>query len=107
MAGTVVSIRGNRWSASSWLFDWAVTTLATEVRDLELAAELRGLVAENLGWLALADFSVAHRDEISRASRESLVPKAERELPPDLENREGVLEHLRLLVITLEDHPNV
>lgn len=105
MAGAIVALQGDRWTASSWLFDWVVTVLATKVKDVELAAELRGVVAENLGWLALADFSAGHRAEIFRAIRESLLPTAERELPLDLQNREEVLQHLRLLVISLEGHP--
>ncbi len=56
MAGTVHVSGEQRWSVSGWLFDWVVGFLAEGVTDPGLAAELREIVSENLGWLGLEDF---------------------------------------------------
>jgi len=104
MAGTIVSVRGEQWSAASWLFDWVLTTIANKITDAELSGELRGVVDENLGWLSLADFSGNQRTQILEALRSSVLPTAESELPEDLPHREEVVAHVRSLVAaTFED----
>jgi hypothetical protein len=64
MTATVVSTRGQRWSAASWLLDWLLTTVAKEVTEVELAGDLRGRVDENLGWFSLKDLPRNQSDEV-------------------------------------------
>jgi hypothetical protein len=97
VAGTILISSESRWSAASWLFDWCLRTIAQELGPGDLSARLTGIVGENLGSLDLADLSTSERQEIEKVVHGSLVGLAETELPVELENRAGVLEHLRSL----------
>ena len=75
-----------------------VVARITALSDWPLIVEVREAAEENLGWFSLQDRPPEQRDQILAVLCRSLLPAAERELPADLPNREGVLTHLRALV---------
>lgn len=83
-----------RWSAASSLFDWVLNTLAETVDDVELAAELTGIVGENIGWLGLDDLHSEQNASVRRILKGGLRSIAQRSLPKAMPGREAALEHL-------------
>ena len=73
-------------------------TIEDETPDIELAGLLRGMVDENLGSLAIESLTDEQREEIVRIVETKLLGRAERDLPPALANRDGVIRHIRDLV---------
>jgi len=94
MSGTISFSPTIRWSAASWLFDWVLTSLAETVEDAELAAELTGLVGENLGWLGLNDLTDNQKAALLRILGGGLRVKAERAFPAAMQGRDDALRHL-------------
>lgn len=101
MAGTIKFGSAVCWSAASWLFDWVLRTIAQRADDIELSAELFGIVDENLGWLALDELPANQRDQFEKVVVRELMT-ASAALPADLDCRELVLSHLRSLVHMLD-----
>lgn len=107
MSGTISFSPVARWSAASWLFDWVLKAIAGAVEDTELAAELTGIVDENIGWLALGDLPNDQSADVRRTIRESLRTAAERELPVAMPGREDTLMHLdNLIRLAYESTPD-
>jgi len=102
MSGTIAVAADTRWSASGWLFDWTLGFLAAHVKDPKLAAELRQIVDENLGWLSLGDFGPKAEYDLRCLLKRNLLDEAERALPQTLENRTAALDLLQQLVDKLE-----
>jgi hypothetical protein len=98
MSGTVAVGPEVHWSAAGWLFDWVVEFLADEVADPEVAADLREIVAANLGWLGLDDYGPEAGAQLRKAVRSRLLPAAEERLPETLPSRPEVIALLRELV---------
>jgi hypothetical protein len=98
MAGTIEISSVSRWSAASWLFDWVLRSIAATTNDPKLAAELLEIVEENLGWLTVGDLEAVQKDVFFKAVSNSLLVKADAELPDGLPDRQGVVELLRELV---------
>jgi hypothetical protein len=94
MSGTIALSPTVRWSAASWLFDWVLNTLAEAVGDTELAAELTGVVGENLGWLGIDGLPGEQSVAVLRVLRGGLRSKAERSFPATMPGREDALRHL-------------
>jgi len=103
MAGTISFSADTRWSSASWLFDWVLKTLAGKVSDPELAAELSGIVDENVGWLGLDDLPSDQRAKVRETIRESLRTAAEQGLPPAMTGREDTMNHLDDLIRLASD----
>ncbi|MEV6966318.1 hypothetical protein AB0M47_14475 [Hamadaea sp. NPDC051192] len=95
MSGTIEVTPQQRWSAAGWLFDWTVGYLADHVADQEVAAELREIVEENLGWLGLDDYGPEARADLVALLRDRVVPAAAADLPPTVDDRPAVLDLLR------------
>ena len=95
MSGTIEVSPQLRWSAAGWLFDWTVGYLADHVADAEVAAGLREIVDENLGWLGLDDYGPEARAELVTLLRDKVVPAAEADLPNTVDNKPAVLDLLR------------
>jgi len=101
MAGTFVAAGGQRWSAASWLFYWILRKLASHVSDPDLAAKLRDVDDNNLGWFSLQDCSVLQREQVLAVVCTSLVATAERDFQTVMVNRENLerlVAQLRTLV---------
>jgi len=98
MAGVIAVSPGVRWSAAGWLFDWTVGFLADRVADPEVAAGLREIVSENLGWLSLDDFGPEAERKLRILLQHELVSTANEQLPDQLPNRSEVLDLLGDLV---------
>ena len=92
MAGTIEIAPGVVWDAATWLYDRVLRIIASEVADLELAAEIHGIVGENIGRLALANFEPSEQEEIRSAAIRALPRKID-ELSADAQGRE-VIVHL-------------
>jgi hypothetical protein len=103
MAGTISIDDRRRWTAASWLFDFALRTIAEHASDAELSGELVGIIGENLGWLSLADLTGQQREEFERVVSFALVPSAEVGLPPELMGREDAIEMLKDLAAMVHD----
>lgn len=97
MAGTIEVRAATLWSAASWLFDWVLNDLSTTVNDKATIETIREVVRENLGWLGIKDLPEKGRTEVLKVLCQSLPDHADRKLPADLLNRDGVLSHLREL----------
>jgi hypothetical protein len=102
VAGTIELQPGARWSAASWLFDWVLRSLAALVGDLELSAELVGIVDENLGWFDLGELPARQRAEVEEMLRSGRLADAAEQLPTNLTDREAVLQHIRDLQLLLD-----
>src|SRR3954471_425901 len=98
MAGTIEVVRGTRWSAAGWLFDWTLEFLARNVADQGLRDQIREVVEENLGWLGLGDYGPDAEKELKALVTERLLPVADADLPLSLPNRADVLALLGELV---------
>jgi hypothetical protein len=105
MPGTVAITPQVRWSAASWLFDLTVNTLAAEVPDPALAAVLRDIVGENLGWFAVHELTAVQRAEITTAAEQRLLTDVADKLPPALAERSRALSLVADLVQLLRSHP--
>lgn len=97
MAGTIELRPDVRWSASGWIFDWVLRAAAQRVSDDQLAGDLREIVDENLGWLALSDFQDQQRLSIIHVLQQQLVPAAEAELQASIGDRAAVIDRIRTL----------
>jgi hypothetical protein len=97
MAGVISLGPDDIWSASSWLFNFAVDFLAERVAEPELKAALEEIVKENLGWLDLGEYGPERERELRRLLRSELVGVANATLPDDMGRRADVLENLRAL----------
>jgi hypothetical protein len=97
MSGTIAISPAVRWSAAGWLFDWAVEFLADNVADPGVAADLREIVTENLGWLDLDDYGPETRAELRDIMQHQLVAAADESLPQTVPNRPAVIELLQEL----------
>jgi hypothetical protein len=94
MSGTIALSPTVRWSAASWLFDWVLNSLAEAADDTELAAELAGVVGENIGWFGVNDLADEQAVAVLRILRAGLRTKAERGFPATMPGREAALQHL-------------
>jgi hypothetical protein len=94
-----------RWSAASWLFDWALRDIANGTHDVELAGHLNGIVGEHLGWFGLDDITPGQRHEVHRIIAERLVSDADRNFPADMPGRQGALGLVKDLVATASGAP--
>lgn len=97
MAGSISLSADTHWSASSWLFDWILRSLAHDVESEKLARALLEIVDENLGRLDLSQFTLAERDALAK-SIHALPEIAQRELPQSLPQRQATLDHIGTLV---------
>jgi hypothetical protein len=97
MSGTIEISPQTRWSAAGWLFDWTVGYLASHVADPEVAAGLREIASDNLGWLGLDDYGPAARADLASIITGQLVPAADSTLPQTIANRPAVIDLLRAL----------
>jgi hypothetical protein len=98
MSGTISFSPAVRWSAASWLFDWVLKSVAGTVQDAELAAELIGIVDENIGWFALDDLADDQSADVRRVICDSLKAAAEQGLPDTMAGRTDVLKHIDDLI---------
>ena len=98
MAGTIAVAPHNHWSAAGWLFDWTLDFLAGRVTDPKVAAGLREITSENLGWLGLEDFGPGAARELRGLIQQELLTAAEQQLPADLAGRARALALLGELV---------
>ena len=105
MSGTISFSSTTRWSAASWLFDWVLRTVADGAEDAELAAELTGIVSENIGWLALGDLTNDQQADVRRKIRERIRIAAERGFPANMPGREDSLKLLDNLIRLAADTP--
>ena len=96
MAGMIEIAPGTNWAAAGWLFRWTVNHLADNATDPSVAEALRQTISENLTSVGIDDFGPAARAELASILR-GIAVSAERELPADVPNRQGVLAHLREL----------
>ena len=103
VSGAVNVSAGVRWSAASWLFDWALKDIAQGTGDVELAGHVTGVVDEQLGWFGLDDIAPGQRREIRRIITERLADDAEREFPADLPGRPEALALLKNLAAIVSD----
>ena len=97
MAGTIEISPESSWTAASWLFDWVLTRIANELDDLPAGAEVRLIVAENLGFLsvgALGPSAVRVIADFARSGR--LVDSAEAGMFAGVEHA-SVVAHVREL----------
>ncbi len=97
MSGTIAISPENRWSAAGWLFDWTLEFLADTSANAEVAANLREIVAENLGWLGLDDYGPKIAADLREVIRHQLVAGADQRLPHTVPDRPAVIELLREL----------
>jgi hypothetical protein len=97
MSGTIAISPDVRWSAAGWLFDWIVEFLADNVADPDVAADLREIVTENLGWLGLDDYGPETRAELRDIMSHQLLAAADESLPQTVPNRPAVIELLEEL----------
>ncbi|MBU2670513.1 hypothetical protein KOI35_44135 [Actinoplanes bogorensis] len=102
MAGTISLSPEQRWTASGWLFDWAVEFLAANVTEPGLKAGLEEIVTENLGWLGLGDFGPSAEREMRTLLRTNLLAAADGSLPPDMDGRRSALDLLSELAAAAE-----
>jgi hypothetical protein len=77
MSGTISLSPTVRWSAASWLFDWVLNTIAEAAQDAELAADLTGVVGDNIAVRCIL--------------KDGLRVKAEAKFPTTMPGREGAL----------------
>jgi hypothetical protein len=98
MAGTIAVAPDRRWSAAGWLFDWTLEFLAGRVTDPKVAAGLREIISENLGWVGLDDFGSEVAREIRALIQQDLVAAADQQLPADMAGRSEAMELLSELV---------
>ena len=96
MAGTIEIRPGVRWSAAGWLFDWVLSTAASEISDAEFAGKLREIVDENLGFLALSEITGDQRSEFRSVVAVRLSDVATTSWR-DFTVREDALRHLNEL----------
>jgi len=101
MAGMIEVRPGVLWSTSSWMFSFVLRTLGAEVTDPQVAEALTEIEDHNLGYLSLPDLPSDQRTEVARVIRECLMARAESDLPPDMNERTGVVEYIRGLVDVL------
>jgi hypothetical protein len=83
------------WSAASWLFDWVLNRLVDDAEvDQHLAAMVREIVDENLGWFSLRDLGPVDRSIVRSWLADRLVEDADAKLPAALAQRDEVLLYL-------------
>ena len=104
MSGTVSVSAGAQWSAGWWLFDWVLTDIAKNTRDVELAGHLTGIIGEHLGWFGLNDLAAGQRREVRRIITERLVDDAQQEFPANLPGRPQALTLLKDLAVLVSSH---
>lgn len=97
MSGTIEISPQTRWSAVGWLFDWTVGFLAEHAADPEVAASLREIVSDNLGWLGLDDYGPTARADLVSIITGQLLPAADSTLPQTIADRSAVIDLLREL----------
>jgi hypothetical protein len=98
MAGDIEFGPGRTWSAASWLFDWVVATIASKIEDVELAAELKGIVGENLGYLPLMEFPYSQRMQLVGVLRSGVLISEATPLPDSLVSGSNLLQVVQELV---------
>lgn len=96
MSGTVVFGDGEKWSASSGVFNWVVGFLIDRVEDGLTRDELSLIDEQNFCWLDLAQLNADGREAVLRALGSALVPYSEERLP-DTSHRDATLNALREL----------
>jgi hypothetical protein len=97
MSGTIEVSSHARWSAAGWIFDWTVGYLAEHASDPRVAAQLREIVSDNLGWLGLDDYGPSARTDLVGIITKQLLPAAESALPATIANRASAIDLLREL----------
>jgi hypothetical protein len=85
------------WVTSSRSFRSVLRSIAAETTDQELIATLMEIHDENVPWLSVPDLPDAQRSEVERIIRDRLVTRTEQELPPTVENRDDLVDHVREL----------
>lgn len=95
MAGTIEVRLGEQWTAASWLFDWVLLHVASEVSDLEFAGHLHGIVDENLGFLSLPEVNEPRRSQFRDAVAAVHIVAAN--TWRDFDGREGAMDHINAL----------
>jgi hypothetical protein len=95
---------GEFWNSSFGVHQWVVEVIADNVRDENLAAELRNYVSRGGGLISFGTFGVPQRREMVRVIRESLMPAAEEEFPlPDIYDVRGMIRELVEMVTRWSD----
>jgi len=97
VAGTIEVAGGAKWSAATWLYEWALKIASERVGNPVLKQKLQDVIDSNVGWVNLGDFSPSERAEIAEALHTALVPESDRRLPATVPNRSQVLNLLREL----------
>jgi hypothetical protein len=107
MAGLVWITATEYWSVSSWLFDWALETLARDVSDPELAAHMADITENHLGMLDVSALPPEQADDLATTATNLLIQRAHERLPTDMASRELVIEAVAELVTLLGNaHPS-
>jgi hypothetical protein len=93
------------WNSSFGVHEWVIEVIADNVRDENLAAELRNYVSRGgAGLMSLDRFGVPQMREMVRVIRESLMPAAEEEFPlPDIYDVRGLIRELVEMVTRWSD----
>lgn len=94
MAGTIEIVGGAEWSASTWLYEWALKIASEQVGNPVLKQKLQDVIDSSVGWVNLGDFSLSERAKIAEALYTALVPESDRRLPATVLNRSQVLDLL-------------
>jgi hypothetical protein len=105
MAGMIKVRPEELWSTSGWMFDFVIRSIAADVTDPQLKHSLAEIEEHNFGWLSLPDLPGHQRTEVEQVIRDRLVPRAERDLPADMAERESVIDYIRGLVDAVAGTP--
>ncbi|UZN03863.1 hypothetical protein [Cellulomonas sp. S1-8] len=95
MAGGVFVSEESYWGVNSWVFSWAVETLAERVASVPLAEQLREIEEHHLGSFALAQFPPEQRSELVAQIR--LLPQVAEDTLDESEGRPHVIAWLQEL----------
>jgi len=82
------------WTAATWLFDWIMDEVGAATDDPGLAAALREIVDNNIGFLSIQDLLPTHRAEFIRISKGGLSASANLQFRQDYPGRAQALRCL-------------
>jgi hypothetical protein len=97
MAGAVFVTQDLIWTASSSGLHWVGEFLFDHLEDPQAREYVREILDNNIGSLALDDFSPTARHQVLNLLRDELVDDARERLSPDPIRRQNYLEALQEL----------